>query len=307
MSLEPKRLLAIAGPTASGKTKIAIDIATDNNMEIISADSMQIYKYMDIGTAKPSSEERKKIKHHMIDIIEPNANYTVSDFCDDSTEAVARIEQNRKTPLVCGGTGFYLNALINGTFNTPPSDPAIRQKLEPRAEDKTELYKMHEELQKIDPTTAARIHPNDKYRIVRALEVYYITGNTMSYYRETHNSVKKEKSSLMIVLNPDKEELIRNIKERTAQMLREGLVDEVKGLLSMGYSPDLKPFKSIGYLETVRFIQGAINMEELNEDIIKQTAALAKRQLTWFKKQKNTIWLHPVKDLAKIKEVGKKC
>lgn len=307
MSLEPKRLLAIAGPTASGKTKIAIDIALENNMEIISADSMQVYKYMDIGTAKPSSEERKKVKHHMIDIVEPDVDYTVSDFCDDSADVITQIEQNKKTPLVCGGTGFYLNALINGTFNTPPSDPAIRQKLEPRAEDRTELYKMHEELKKIDPTTAARIHPNDKYRIVRALEVYYITGNTMSYYRDAHNSVKKEKNSLMIVLNPDKEELVRNIKERTAQMVKAGLVDEVKVLLSRGYSPDLKPLKSIGYLEAVRFIQGKISIEELNEDIIKQTAALAKRQLTWFKKQKDTLWLHPVKDLAKIREVGKAC
>ena len=166
---------------------------------------------------------------------------------------------------------------------------------------------MHEELTKIDPTTAARIHPNDKYRIVRALEVYYITGNTMSHYRDIHNSAKNQKNSLMIVLNPEKEELLRNIKERTSQMVKAGLIDEVKELLSKGYSPSLKPFKSIGYLQAVRFIQGTIDTKELSEDIIKQTAALAKRQLTWFKKQKNTLWLHPVKDLAKIKEVYKIC
>jgi len=307
MSLEAKRILAIAGPTASGKTKIAIDIALDNKMEIVSADSMQVYKYMDIGTAKPSTEERKRVKHYMIDVVEPDIDYTVSDFCDDSADAIAQIEQNKKTPLVCGGTGFYLNALINGTFNTPPSDPVIRQKLEPRAENRADLYKMHEELAKIDPATAARIHPNDKYRIVRALEVYYITGNTMSYYRDSHNSIKNEKNSLMIVLNPDKEELLKNIKERTSQMVKAGLIDEVKALLARGYSPTLKPFRSIGYLQATRFIQGKINLEELNEDIIKQTAALAKRQLTWFKKQKNTLWLHPVKDLTKIKEVGKTC
>ena len=307
MSLKAKRLLAIAGPTASGKTNIAIDIALDNKMEIVSADSMQVYKYMDIGTAKPSANERKKVKHYMIDLVEPDIDYTVSDFCDDSANAIAQIEQNKKTPLICGGTGFYLNALINGTFNTPPSDPAIRKKLEPRAEDKIELYKMHEELKNIDPTTAARIHPNDKYRIIRALEVYYITGNTMSHYRNAHDSAKKEKNSLMIVLNPDKEELLRNIKERTIKMVKTGLIEEVKTLLAKGYSPSLKPFKSIGYLQAVRFIQDEISMKELNEDIIKQTAALAKRQLTWFKKQKNTLWLHPVKDLAKIREVGKTC
>jgi len=307
MSLEAKRLLIIAGPTASGKTKIAIDVALSNKMEIVSADSMQVYKYMDIGTAKPSAEEREKVKHHMIDVVEPDVDYTVSDFCDDSSAAIAQIEKNKKLPLICGGTGFYLNALINGTFNTPPSDPTVRQKLEPRAEDKTELYKMHQELTKLDPVTAARIHPNDKYRIIRALEVYYITGNTMSHYRDAHNSTKQESNSLMVVLNPDKEELLRNIKSRTAQMIKAGLIDEVKDLLCRGYSPALKPFKSIGYLQAVSFIQGKINMDTLSEDIIKQTAALAKRQLTWFKKQKNTIWLHPVKDLVKIQEVTKVC
>ena len=299
-------LFVIAGPTASGKTQIALDIADTNKMEIVSADSMQVYRYMDIGTAKPSMEDRKRVKHHLIDIVDPDAEYTVSDFCDDAADTISSMEKEKKGFLICGGTGFYLNALINGTYKTPPSDPVIRQKLEPLAEIKEELYKMHDELKRIDPITASRIHPNDKYRIVRALEVYYISGKNMSFYRDAHSENKKNINSLMIVLNPDKEELIRNIRKRTEDMIKAGLVDEVKKLISMGFDPKLKPFKSIGYLQAVEFINDSISLEEAKDDIIKQTAALAKRQLTWFKKQSNTLWLHPVKDSAKIKEETKR-
>jgi len=275
-------------------------------MEIVSADSIQVYRYMDIGTAKPSIEARTRIKHHLIDIVDPNVEYTVSDFCDDAAETISTIKKEKKEFLICGGTGFYLNALINGTFKTPPSDPAIRKKLEPLAEDKQELYKMHDELKKIDPATASRIHPNDKYRIVRALEVYYISGKNMSYYRNAHSENKKNIDSLMIVLNLEKEELIQNIKVRTEAMIKAGLIDEVKKLISMGFHPELKPLKSIGYLQAVELINGKISIEEAKKDIIRQTAALAKRQLTWFKKQSNTLWLHPVKDSAKIKEETKR-
>jgi tRNA dimethylallyltransferase len=233
-------LFVIAGPTASGKTQIALDIADTNKMEIVSADSMQVYRYMDIGTAKPSMEDRKRVKHHLIDIVDPDAEYTVSDFCDDAADTISSMEKEKKGFLICGGTGFYLNALINGTYKTPPSDPVIRQKLEPLAEIKEELYKMHDELKRIDPITASRIHPNDKYRIVRALEVYYISGKNMSFYRDAHSENKKNINSLMIVLNPDKEELIRNIRKRTEDMIKAGLVDEVKKLISMGFDPKLK-------------------------------------------------------------------
>ncbi len=295
-------LFAIAGPTASGKTSIAMEIAELNRIEIVSADSMQVYRYMDIGTAKPSKEDRKRVKHHLIDIVDPDVDYTVSDFCDDAAETISTMKKDNTKYIICGGTGFYLNALINGTFNTPPSDPEIRQKLEPLAEDKQELYRMHDELKKIDPATAEKVHPNDKYRIVRALEVYYISGKTMSFYRDAHSESKKNTRSLMIVLSLEKEELLRNIKTRTEDMIKAGLIDEVKGLISKGYQPSLKPLKSIGYLQAVRLISGQLSLEDAKNDIIKQTAALAKRQLTWFKKQPNTMWLHPVKDRVKIKE-----
>jgi tRNA dimethylallyltransferase len=299
-------LFAIAGPTASGKTSIAMDIAYAGKLEIVSADSIQVYRFMDIGTAKPSLEDRTRVKHHLIDVVDPDSEYTVSDFCDDAANTMSTMEKDKKRFLICGGTGFYLNALINGTFKTPPSDPAIRKELEPRAEIREELYKMHDELKKIDPVTAARIHPNDKYRIVRALEVYYISGKNMSFYRDAHSENKKKMNSLMIVLNPDKEELIRNIKTRTEGMLKAGLVDEVKKLISMGFGPELKPLKSIGYLQAVELIKDRISLKEAKDNIIRQTAALAKRQLTWFKKQSNTLWLHPVKDNAKIKEEAKR-
>jgi len=302
MNVKVKKLFAIAGPTASGKTRIALDIAEANGMEIVSADSMQVYRYMDIGTAKPSPEERKRVKHHLIDVVDPDSKYTVSDFCNDAADAISTIESRNKGFIVCGGTGFYLNALINGTFDAPPSDPVAREKLESRAESDEELYKMHNELKAIDPETASRVHPNDRYRIIRALEVYQLSGKNMSFYRDKHLSNKKLSQSLMIVLNPEKEELVRNIKARTETIIKAGLIDEVKKLLAMGYSQELKPLKSIGYLQAVQFINGKLDIKEAKEEIIKGTVALAKRQLTWFKKQTNTVWLHPVKDYCQIKK-----
>ena len=300
------KLLIIAGPTASGKTQIAMDIAIKEHLEIISADSMLVYKYMDIGTAKPSIEERKKVKHHLIDVAEPDSKYTVTDFCNDADKAIENIKTSGNDFLVCGGTGFYLNALINGTFDAPPSVPSIREDLESKAEDKEKLKLMHLELQKIDPESAARIHYNDKYRIVRALEVYRISGKTMSFYRNSHKDGLKPRAPLMIVLDPAKEVLVQNIKARTEKMLKAGLIEEVKGLISLGYGPELKPMKSIGYLQAVKLINGSISTEEAKEDIIKETVALAKRQVTWFKKRKDTIWFDPYSDIEKIKEETKR-
>jgi len=293
--LKPCKIVVIAGPTASGKTPVSMNIAEEINAEIISADSLLVYKHMDIGTAKPTIEERKRVTHHLIDIVEPWEEYTSSKYRIDAVAAIEDIKTRGKKFIVVGGTGFYINALINQTFDAPKADPALRAELEARSD-------LYEELKKVDPASAARIHPNDRYRTVRAMEVFYATKRTMTHFREEHEKNKvKEFEPLIIVLNPSKEEQIKNIEGRTQKMLRDGLVDEVKGLLKMGASPDHKPMQSIGYKQAVDFINGRINKEEMAESIRTETLALAKRQVTWFKKREDTKWYHPLNDIGRIR------
>ncbi|MCX6112068.1 MAG: tRNA (adenosine(37)-N6)-dimethylallyltransferase MiaA [Proteobacteria bacterium] len=305
--IRPKKLLAIAGPTASGKTKISIDLALKNNAEIISSDSLLVYKHLDIGTAKPTNEERKTIKHHLIDIVEPWDNYTISDFHKDALSAIDNISVRNKQFIVTGGAGFYLNALINSTFEAPKSDPEIRKTLENRLKEGTPLGTLHNELKSIDPETAKRVHPNDEYRILRALGVYLSTGKTMTSFRQQHQDSKNKETvfePLIIVLNPEKEELKTNIEVRTKKMFKDGLVEETKNLLKIGCTPDMKPLKSIGYKQAMELISRKISKEEAFASVIKDTAALAKRQITWFKKQPFTIWLHPIRDIEEIRRLA---
>ncbi|MEI6079290.1 MAG: tRNA (adenosine(37)-N6)-dimethylallyltransferase MiaA [bacterium] len=302
--MRQKKLLAIAGPTASGKTKISLEIASANNAEIISSDSLLVYKHMDIGTAKPTVEERKMIRHHMIDVVEPWDLYTISDFYRDAMSAIDDINSRDKKFIVTGGTGFYLNALINKTFKSPGSDPEIREKLELRLKDGTPLETLHKELETVDPETAKRVHPNDKYRILRALEVYLSTGKTMSFFRDQHKAdTRSDFEPTIVVLNPEREELRANIESRTKKMFGDGLIDEAKNLLKMGCTPDMKPLKSIGYKQAMELISGNISEAQAIESVIKETFALAKRQVTWFKKQPFTIWLHPIRDIDKIRRL----
>ncbi|MFH1224148.1 MAG: tRNA (adenosine(37)-N6)-dimethylallyltransferase MiaA [Pseudomonadota bacterium] len=290
----PNKLLVVAGPTASGKTTISMKIAEKMGAEITSADSLLVYKRMDIGTAKPSKKEREQVPHHLIDVVEPSEEYTVSDYREDAVSKMEEIKSRGKDFIVAGGTGFYINALINETFKTPKADPELRKELE----EKKDLY---EELKKIDPQSAERIHPNDKYRTVRAMEVYYTSKKTMTQFREEHKKISKRMEPLIIVLNPSKEELLKNIDIRTNKMLRMGLVEEVNDLIKSGISTNLKPMKSIGYKQAVDFIQGRITEDEMTKNIRAETAALAKRQVTWFKKQEHTRWYHPVKDMDRIR------
>lgn len=303
--MEKKRLLAIAGPTASGKTKISIEIASVCNSEIISSDSLLVYKHLDIGTAKPTKEERKAIKHHLIDIVEPWDAYTISDFRRDAMTAIEEVTSRKKGFLVTGGTGFYLNALINSTFDAPESDKNIRKSLEDRIKNGTKLSTLYSELESIDPETAKRVHTNDGYRIVRALEVFLSTGKTMSFFRTQHQAESKTIfDPLIIVLNPEKEELRRNIEIRTKKMFKDGLVDELKELFKTGCTPELKPLKSIGYKQATGYLLGKITKEEAMQSVISETVALAKRQITWFKKQPFTIWLHPIREIEEIRRLS---
>lgn len=287
-------MIAITGPTASGKTSLAIDIALKLNLEIISSDSLLIYKYLNIGTAKPTKENLKKVKHHMIDIINPWEEYNASFYERDAKKIIENLKEKNKNFIITGGTGLYLKALFNETFKAPPSDISFRNEIENKINNKEiTLFNLYEELKKIDPETASKVHANDKYRIIRALEVYKLSGKTMSSFRNEHGSKENKLKYKIIVLMPEKDILIKNIERRTYEMIEKGLIEEAKSLIKMGCDKSLKPLKSIGYKEAFQYLNNEITKEELIDNIIKNTKALAKRQLTWFKKQQNTLWLDP--------------
>ncbi|MBO4532353.1 MAG: tRNA (adenosine(37)-N6)-dimethylallyltransferase MiaA [Treponema sp.] len=246
-------VIVIFAPTASGKTALTKELFAPGgshfilNAEIISADSQAVYKGMDIGTAKPEPELRKILPHHLIDILTPDQQYNVSDFVNDADCACRDIYARGKTPVVCGGTGFYIRNFLYGVAPTPVSDPVLREKLKARiaTEGNAELYK---ELQEIDPVSAVKIHPNDAYRICRALEVYYLSGKTRSEFA-IKPGLRPQYDFTFIVLEPPRDLLYERINQRVDQMIEQGLEDEIKSLLKSGYTKDSPGFKAIGYHE----------------------------------------------------------
>lgn len=291
-----KKIFIISGPTASGKSSLALELASNFNLEIVNADSLQIFKGMDIGTAKPSLDEQKLVKHHLIDIVNPWDDYSNSNYQSDADNAINSINS---IPIVCGGSGFYIKSLMYGIFKIPKVTPN---------NDFFELLKnstketLYAKLQSIDPETAHRFHANDTYRTNRALEVYYSTGQTMSYYREQHNETPRY-DFVFIVLTPDKKLLKKNIFDRTNSMIKNGLIDEVKNLLEISPTKNVKAYKSIGYNEIITYLDQKISLEEAIEQINNNTYHLAKRQVTWFKKQNNIICIDPESAYIKIKEI----
>lgn len=280
-------LIVIAGPTASGKSDLAIAIAQKLNTEIISADSMQIYKYMDIGTAKIDTLSRKKVKHYMIDEINPDQNFSVADYKTRANVYLNRIYELKKIPIVCGGTGFYINAILkNIDFVKQSIDLDLRKKLS--ALDNTELKKI---LLEMDPVSANNIHENNRKKIMRAIEFFYSTGKKMS----EHNILEKQKKSIyndmFIVLHLEREALYEKINYRVDKMFELGLIDEVKNLLDMGYDKNLTSMQGIGYKETVLYLEKKMSLAQTIDLIKKNTRNYAKRQITWFKYQVNGIWI----------------
>lgn len=285
-------LIVIAGPTACGKTAISIELAKRINGEIISADSMQVYKYMDIGTAKATKEEMCGIKHYLIDELYPDEEFNVMIFQQKAKEYISEIYGKGKIPIIAGGTGFYINALVNdNNFMETDNDTTIRNKLYADAE-KFGPEHNHDLLKKIDPEYAESVHCNNIKRVARALEFYYQTGKRFS----EHNAEEKTKSSpydlCFIILNMDREKLYKRIDMRVDLMVKNGLVDEVKSLLEKGYSPNLVSMQGLGYKEIVPFLQDECSLDEAVDELKKRTRHFAKRQLTWFKRQtKDTLWV----------------
>ncbi len=284
-------LVIITGPTAVGKTDLAIQTALELNSEIVSADSMQIYRYMDIGTAKPSLEERQGVPHHMIDIVDPDEEYSVARYQVEAREAIERIYRKGKLPILTGGTGLYINSVIMPmSFTEAAEDPQYREELKRLAADKGNEY-IYRMLDKIDPETAAKLHPNDIRRVIRALEVFHITGRTMSDYRQDFANMESQYDLVYLGLNMNRNDLYDRINKRVDTMLGSGLLDEVRSLLDMGYTKDLVSMQGLGYKEMIGYLEGLYSLDEATEILKRDTRRYAKRQLTWFRRDKRIEWL----------------
>ena len=285
-----KPLVIILGPTAVGKTDVAIEIAKRINGEIISADSMQVYKYMDIGTAKPDKDEMEGIKHYLIDEIEPDKEFNAAIFQQKAFEYIDKILSRGKIPIVAGGTGLYINSLIYPLdFTDGISNWEYRDELNKIAENMGNDH-IHNLLREIDPISACQIHPNNRKRVIRALEVYKETGKTMSYYKKKSKDKKGPYNSLLIGLTMERQLLYERINQRVDIMIEKGLVNEVRGILDRGYNKELTSMLGIGYKEIIKYLEGKYTLDEAIYILKRDTRRFAKRQLTWFRSIENINW-----------------
>lgn len=285
-------IVVICGPTGIGKTATAILLAEAYGGEIVSADSMQIYRFMDIGTAKPTPEEQARIPHHMIDIVTPEDPFDAARYEKMARAIVRELHGQGKLPVVAGGTGFYIKALTSGLFDTVSIDPTVRQRLRNEAA-ALPPEALFARLSACDPVSAGKLHPNDTYRIVRALEVFESTGRPISSHHRKHQFQEHPFRQIKIGLSMERDALYARIDARVDAMLREGLLDEVRKLLDDGYAPSLKSMQSIGYRHMVGFIQGNSSWEEAIRTLKRDTRRYAKRQMVWFKTDTDIHWLEP--------------
>jgi len=283
-------MILILGVTASGKGRLAFDLARKIDAEIVSVDSMKVYRRMDIGTAKPPSQARQTVRYHLIDVVEPNESFSVGAFLDLAHPAIDDIRQRGKPVIAVGGTALYIKALLYGLFEGPGSDQKIRTRLthEVRTAGLQQLYRR---LQNIDPQAAERIHPNDSKRIIRALEVYELTGRPISHLQKQFDAEKPRRDWTIVGLRSEKEDVASRINRRVRKMLAEGLVDEVKSLVAEEKPLSKQAGCAIGYAEIIEYLRGNTTLEQAAELIKKNTRRLAKNQRTWFKTFKDVNWL----------------
>jgi tRNA dimethylallyltransferase len=294
------RLIVIVGPTAVGKTEVAIRLASEWGGEIISADSMQVYRFMDIGTAKPTAEEQSVLPHHLIDVVDPDEQFNAAMFVELARGIIGQLHSRRKPIFVVGGTGLYVKALLGGLFKGPDADEDLRKlyKEELKHFGKTYLY---EKLRKKDEQAAAQIDKNDAVRIIRALEVLELCGESIVERQKAHRFGDDFYDCKKMGLTLERSSLNGRIDQRTEEMMRDGLIDEVKGLLSMGYRENLKPMQALGYKHIVRHLKGKSNLEDAIRLIKRDTRHFAKRQMTWFNADKEIAWFSP-SDIGAMRE-----
>ena len=289
--MQKNKVIVICGPTASGKTALSIELAKQINGEIVSCDSMQIYKDMDIGTAKPTVEEMQGIKHYLIGYVSPEKRYSVADYKIDAKKAIKEIIEKGKMPIVVGGTGLYLDSLIYEIeYQDIKLDEQYRNKLEEEVE-KQGLEKLYEKAKQIDPKAIKKISPNDKKRILRILEIYHATGKTKTEQEIESRKKEVEYDYKVYALDWDRQKLYDRINKRVDMMIEQGLVEEVKQILDK-YDNFPTAMQGLGYKEVVEYLNGNLTKEEMIEKIKIETRRYAKRQLTWFRKNKQTIWLN---------------
>jgi len=297
--MTPPPLVVICGPTAAGKTALSLELAERVGGEIVSADSRQVYRGMDIGTAKATAAERARVPHHLLDVAEVDEDFSVADFTGQGRQSIREIAARKRRPLVVGGTGLYIRALTEGLLDAPSGDPLLRQEIIARGEAEGEgaLYR---ELQRIDPPLAARLSPGDQVRIVRGLEVFHLSGERLSDLQAGHAFAEAPYPLLVIGVTLERGDLYRRIDRRVEDMVSAGLVEEVRSLLDRGFSPRLKALRTIGYQEIIRHLAGEISLEEAVSLIQRDSRRYAKRQLTWFRRDKKIIWVDSLRESAKI-------
>ena len=298
--MDKSKVIVICGPTASGKTALSIELAKKINGEIISCDSMQIYKYMDIGTAKPTPEEQKEVKHHLIDFVEPDQRYSVAEYKKDAEKSIEEILAKGKTPIIVGGTGLYVDSLIYGIeYPEIELDEEYRKQLEKEIEEKG-LESLYNKAKEIDSKAMEKISPNDKKRIMRVVEIYKATGKTKTEQEIESRTHEVKYDYKVFAIKMDREKLYERINKRVDLMVKKGLIEEVQNILKK-YDKFPTAMQGLGYKEVVEYLEGKTTKEEMIEKIKMQTRRYAKRQITWFKKNKQTIWIEN-NELSKILE-----
>lgn len=286
------RVVVICGPTGIGKTGVGVILANEFGGEIISADSMQIYRRMNIGTAKPTAEELRAARHHLVDIRDPDQDFDAAEFVQAARAVADRVIEDGRLPIIVGGTGLYIKAFLQGLFETDAVDPAVRARLRAQT-DGLDSEALHALLAAADAEAAARLHPNDRFRILRALETIESSGKSISEFHAGHQFKDEPYAALKIGLQMDREALYQRIDMRVDAMLADGLESEVRRLLDEGYRADLKSMQSIGYRHMVDFIQGRLTREECIRTLKRDTRRYAKRQFTWFGADTDIFWCSP--------------
>jgi len=284
-------LTVIAGPTASGKSALAVELARGAGGEIVGADSQQVYRHFDVGTAKPSAEELATVPHHLISVVEPLESFSAAEYQRRADVAIEEIASRGRPVFVVGGTGLYLRVLLHGVVEAPGAHPVLRAELEALAAAEGREV-VHRKLAEVDPETAARLPPRDLVRIIRALEIHALTGKTASEFRREHAFAGERYPFRLHVLSPPREALYRAIEARTAAMFQHGLVEEVRALLARGYG-EAAPMRAVGYVQARAVVEGMLTLEEAKQQVAQETRRYAKRQLTWFRKEPGALFVEP--------------
>jgi tRNA dimethylallyltransferase len=292
MKEDRPKIIVIAGPTASGKSSLAVNLALYFGGEIISSDSMQVYRGMDVGTAKLSIQEKKGVAHHMIDMVDPDEDFNAALYRSLAEPIVKDIVQRKKLCFVVGGTGLYIKVLLGGLLKCPPVNQRFRNELIHECEDMGSSF-LHEKLKALDPVSALKIHPNDRTRVIRAMEVVHLTDQALSSLILQHDFKDRPFQSLKICIYMDRDLLYKHINERCVSMIKSGLFEETQTLLKKGYSSDLRSMNSLGYRHAVKYLKDECGLEETILQLQRDTRRYAKRQLTWFRADPEMVWAKP--------------